>query len=281
MPVLKPTKKLQVLLGAAHTTNALHCVASFRDITTGPTYDPDQAEVETNGTTAVDWVAAPGAGVKRVLTNLQVRNRDTVPHTVTIRVDVSGTAREFCKIAIGVDELLAWSQDSGWTVQTSAGLIKTQYTQASPLAGQWNVVTLSADVTYDGLVANELLDLTGLSFPVDAGTYWFRARIFYTVPATTTGTRFSMNGPAASTPIFMSEYSLAATTTTRNANNISYNLPAAANATSGSTAANMARLEGGLLVTGSGTASVRWASEVLASNPVAKKGSMLEWLKTA
>jgi hypothetical protein len=77
-----------------------------------------------------------------------------------------------------------------------------------------------------------------------------------------------------------SEYSLTATTTTRNANVQGFDLPAASNATSASTTNNMAVLEGYFQPTATGTFIIRFASEVLNSAIIAKAGSVLYYQQT-
>ncbi len=116
MPVLTSTGKLQVVLGGAVTTNQLQCVASWRDITTGPTYVPGTSTVNTNDTTVVDWVTSPAASTQRVLVNLSVYNKDTVSATVTIMVDISGTDYILVVKEIAAGSSLEYSQDSGWAV---------------------------------------------------------------------------------------------------------------------------------------------------------------------
>jgi hypothetical protein len=73
----------------------------------------------------------------------------------------------------------------------------------------------------------------------------------------------------------MSEYSLAATTTTRNPNNIAYGLPAASNASSGSTTSNRAIVEGMITASADGDVIARFASEVAGSAITALAGSVV------
>lgn len=142
-------------------------------------------------------------------------------------------------------------------------------------------VILGADVTNNNAVANTIADITGLSFAVVAGQgYFFRAVIDYTAAATTTGARFSVNGPAATRLAYRSSYSLTTTSERVNAGLTAYDLPAAASATSAATAGNIAVIEGHVSPSASGTVVMRFASEVSASAIVAKKGSVLEWTRT-
>lgn len=122
-----------------------------------------------------------------------------------------------------------------------------------------------------------MADIPELSFPVEANkTYYFQFIIPYTAAATTTGSRWSINGPTTSYLSYMSEYSLAATTTTRNANLISYDLPAASNATSaGTTSGNRAVIEGMIVPTTDGIVVARFASEISNSAITALAGAVV------
>lgn len=140
-------------------------------------------------------------------------------------------------------------------------------------------VVLAADVTNNNAVANTIADVTGLSFPVlTGGTYWFEAIIPYTAAALTTGSRWSVSGPAGPTLLsYRSEYTLTATTLTDNCA-AAYDTPAAANASSLLTG-NLATLWGIIKASANGTVIVRFASEVASSAIVAKAGATLHWQK--
>lgn len=136
---------------------------------------------------------------------------------------------------------------------------------------------LAADVASPA-TANALGNVTGLAFPVVAGRrYQFRAWVAYTVPATTTGSRWTIDCPAASLLVYQSEWSLTTTTTARNPLLTAKQQPAAASATSGATAGNVAAIEGLIHPTANGTVQVQFASEVAASPVTAKAGSLIEW----
>lgn len=137
-----------------------------------------------------------------------------------------------------------------------------------------NTVVLASDVTNNNATANTIADVTGLSFPVTAGQrYKFKFFITYSAAATTTGSRWSINGPATTLLAYRSDYSLTATSRTFNNGQNAYNLPAAANATSAVVAAaNMAVIEGMITPSASGTVIARFASSVLSSAIVAKAG---------
>jgi len=139
------------------------------------------------------------------------------------------------------------------------------------------IVTLSADNVNNNAVANTLQNCGNLSFSVTAGTvYRFYALIMYTSAATSTGSRWTINGPANPTLLaYTSRYFLTATTQTLNYAT-AYQIPAASNATS-ATAGNIAIIEGIITPSANGTLAIRFASKIANSAITAKAGSTLEW----
>lgn len=133
-------------------------------------------------------------------------------------------------------------------------------------------VTITADVAMPS-AANTLGDVTGLSFPVVAGTrYWFKFVIPYTSAATTTGSRWTLNGPAVSALTYRSEYTLTATSRTMNEGLTAYGNPAASSASS-LTTGNLAVIEGIINPSANGNVIARGASEVLNSAITARAGA--------
>jgi len=100
----------------------------------------------------------------------------------------------------------------------------------TPAGGSgYSTVVLASDVTNS---TTTIADVTGLSFPVTSGiTYKFKFYIIYTAAAATTGSRWSINGPATTLLNYTSRYTLTATTQTTNFQ-AAYNVPAAANLSS-------------------------------------------------
>lgn len=143
-------------------------------------------------------------------------------------------------------------------------------------SGGESIVMLASDVSNANAVANTLADVTGLSFPVVAGnTYRFRFLIPYTAAATTTGSRWSINGPANSLLAYNSRYTLTATSETSNYGS-AYNAPSASNASS-LTSGNLAIIEGVITATANGNVVARFASEVANSAIVAKAGAHVQY----
>jgi len=134
---------------------------------------------------------------------------------------------------------------------------------------------LTGDVANSNAVANTLADITGLTHTVVSGTsYYFKAVILYTSAATTTGARFTVNGPAMTAVGYRSEYTLTSTTTTLNSHLNALQLPAASNATA-LLLGNVAYLEGMFTPSANGTFAIQFASEVANSAITAKAGSFL------
>jgi hypothetical protein len=162
------------------------------------------------------------------------------------------------------------------TIATVNGKANTSHTHVTgDITGYSapSVISLSADVTNNNAVANSIASVTNLSFSVTANTtYKFKFFIVYTSAATTTGSRWSITGPAITFLNYNSEYSLTATSKTFNAGLSGYDLPAASNATSASTGSNIAIIEGIIRPSANGTVTARFASEVASSSIVAKGG---------
>lgn len=176
---------------------------------------------------------------------------------------------------------IEYQEGQGFKVLTNNGSIKTSLNQGNnPLSSVMQSIVTSTDVVNNNAVADTMADITGLSFNVLAGNrYYFKFVINYSSAANTTGARFSISGPTSPFSLnYTSEYSLTATTTTRNANNISYDLPAASNASSAQAitfGGNLAIIEGFIIPSADGTVIGRFASEVANSAITAKAGSVV------
>jgi hypothetical protein len=158
------------------------------------------------------------------------------------------------------------------TVATSGSYNDLSNKPAAP-----SIVVLGGDITNNNAVANTIADVTALSFNVTSGlTYKFKFVIFYTSAATTTGSRWTINGPANTFLNYRSEYTLTATSRTFNEGLTGYNLPAASSASS-LTAGNMAIIQGVITPSANGTVIARFASEVAGSAIVAKGKSYVEY----
>jgi hypothetical protein len=266
------TDTIKVKLAGAITTNQLPCLSVYRDITT-TAYTAGRVVTNTNSTTDVSLVTAPASNTQRVIDYLSVYNNDTVNATVTVKFDANATQYILFNTILGVGEKLEYTSDSGFKVVTNAGSVKTSVNQGNNAATNgMSIAVLGADQTNNNAVANTIQDVTGLSFAVTANLkYYFKFIIPYTSAATTTGCRFTINGPAQNFLYFESRYCLTATTETVNYCS-AYDTPAASNASSLATG-NVAIIEGFITPTANGTVIARFASEVLSSAIVAKAGA--------
>lgn len=240
-----------------------------------------RSNLTVNAAATTDIISASElAGVARIIREMTVRNRHaSASNDITI-IHTDGTnAMQKAKAILLAGETLVYSQ-SGWDLLDNGGRRKqAQFANAgSPISTSQGIVVLSGDVTNNNAIANTMQDVTGLSFPVVGGkTYWFEFFIFFTAAATSTGSRWSINGPAFTGLNYESRYSLTTTTETRNALLQAYDLPAASNATSAATGNNWAKIEGMITPSADGTVIARFASEVSSSAIVAKAGSFVKY----
>lgn len=219
----------------------------------------------------------------------------TSSSTVTVTIPSGLSANFFCTLVKdGTGDVVLAT--SGTTIESTALTISERYTsclifnKGSEVYGAYGalptggLVILPNDVTNNNVSANTIADVTALSFPVTSGsTYSFYFYITYTSAATATGSRWSISGPATPTLLsYRSSYSLSAGGVTINTGNAAYDLPAASNASSVSTAQNEAIIEGVIKPSATGTVIARFASEITSSAIVAKAGmSFLRYQKIA
>lgn len=230
-------------------------VVSYREVGLG-NRGPAKAKY-TNITTAV---ATPGTTILGApesathgfeVNGINIRNKGTGANVLTVlitsAVDQATTTVEVYEASVGADQELTYEPGVGWSIETHNTI------------GEWSTYTVAADVLN---TANDVLaDVTGLSAPVLAGNvYEFHAFIAYTADATTTGSRWTVNGPAATWLAYDSRYSLTATTETVN-HATAYQIPAAANASSATTTGNMAEIHGFVKPSANGTLAIQNAAE--------------------
>lgn len=271
------TDTVEVVLNAAHTTTALNVVSSWRDITaTG--YTPGRTLVNTNGTTPVIAAGAPAASTQRVIDYIGIWNSDTTNKVVTVIYDASGSNFILFSASIGPGERVTYQEGIGWQTFNSAGALKTIITGTNNISSAgFSTNVLGSNVINNNATANTMQDVTGLSFPVVSGIrYWFRFFIAYDAAATTTGSRWAINGPTFSSLIYDARYCLTSTTDTL-ATAVTYDQPATSNASSAFTTGNKAAIEGIIVPTADGNVIARFASEVASSAITARAGSFVQY----
>jgi len=276
MLVLTGTSDLiRVIMAEVHTTNEMDCYSTYRDITTSA-FTPGRNGIATNGTSNVSLVGSPASSTQRVIDTLSVYNRDTITHTLTVKFYDGSNEFILWYGSLATTEKLEYLEGVGFRVITNNGSVKT--TQGNnPTSSTLSTVVLGSDVVNNNASANTIADVTGLSFSVTSGhTYYFKAIIMYSSAATSTGSRWSINGPSSPTYLsYRSLYTVGATNHTINFQN-TYDAPAAANTTS-LTDGNIALIEGYITASANGTVIVRFASEVSSSAITAKAGSILQY----
>jgi hypothetical protein len=276
------TDKIQVKLGSSITTNQLRCFASYRDTTT-TSITPLRNVVNTNDTTAVDLVGSPAASTQRIVDYISIYNSDTETEVVTIYFNDNGTLYELFVATLTTGDKIEYQEGNGFKTISSSGAIKTVVNQGiSPISSSLSAVVLPSDVVNNNVTANTIADVTGLNFPVIAGSkYYFKFYINYSTGVTSTGSRWSISGPTFTSLCFMSEYTASSTTTTRNANVITYDLPALSNSSSGQLNGNNAVIEGYIIPSADGVVIARFASESSNVAITAKAGSVVYYQQLA
>lgn len=191
------TDKIQAVLGGAVTANQMQCISFWRDITTIE-FTPGRTLINTNGANDVDIVGAPQSSHQIIVDFISIYNNDTSNQTLTVKFDANGVEYILWKGILGTGEKLEYSDKTGFVVIANNGGIKQSQVAGSnnPALNTLNLVVLASDQINNNAVANTIQNVTGLSFDVVAGqTYYFEFTVNYTAQATTTGSRWSINGP--------------------------------------------------------------------------------------
>lgn len=188
------TDKIQIVLSGSVATNQLNCVTSYRDITT-TAYTPGRTVVNTNNTTDVDIVPAPGASTQRVVDFISVYNADTADRSVTIKFDANGTEYIIWKDVLSPGDTVRYIEGAGFNVfrtyqsiksftvhgDAGANFVMTNATLAERFAGNTSRTIFLVDLegyTQVRLRANQQITSASVNTPI------FRAK-YYTSYTTT------------------------------------------------------------------------------------------------
>ena len=248
---------------------------------TDPTPGRQNTTISTATTTTI--CSAPASGFFRTIKTIHIRNRHaTTANTITVEHYDGTTGPELISLSLLAGYVLHYDEGAGWEILDSGGrsLQNSSDNGSGAAVNSTNLVVLASDVTNNNAVANTIADVTGLSFSVTSGeTYFFRFNIQYTAAATTTGSRWAINGPTTTALRYKSEYSLTTTTNTVNEGVSAYDSPAASSASSAATGSNIAIIQGFITPSANGTVIARFASEIASSAIIARAGSLLEWYR--
>jgi hypothetical protein len=276
MLLLASTSDLVRVITSSSATTDVH--ASWVNLSNG-VVTPGRTNTQISSAATTTAVGSPAASTYRTVKQLAVRNRHaSTSNTVTVVHTDGTTVVELFKTTLAAGEQLHYHENAGFWTTDILGRNKTaNYANVgSSVSSGLQEVVLGGDVTNNNAVANTMQDVTGLSFSVLSGKlYWFEFTIPYTAAATSTGSRWAVNGPTFTYLYYVSEYSLTGATTTRNAGLTAYDNPAASNATSGATGNNAATITGLIQPSADGTLIARFASEVSSSAIVAKAGAFV------
>jgi hypothetical protein len=279
------TDAIEVSTLEAHATNALQCVASWRDITS-TTYTPGRSIVDTTGVTALDLVTGPDASTQRVIDTIQVENNDTKVHLVKVVYDANGTEYPLYRGLVGPDETLHYDDREGWHLTGRFGVEKSVLAGVPEVmvggTGEWTTLIMQEDAPPNSSqTANQLRPLLELAVPVRGGQrYVIRYVIFYASAAATTGARFTINTPGFDTDGIQARGATTnaiSTTPIFNEGFTGPNNPTAATA-AGGTVGNFGRMDMLILPTNSGIVFLSFASEIASSAITPKKGSFVEYI---
>jgi len=279
MRLIGANRSLRLVSSSAANLDVL---SLFATLAGGNTTQADNP-LKISSATTTTIVAAPGSGEERTVYSVAIRNRHaSLSCTVTVELFDGTNSYHLATATLAPGEHLAYDGLSTWRYLNAQGQLKISQSQGSSAAAlnTVNLVVLAADVANANAVANTIQDVTGLSFPVIAGqTFQFEFFIDYTAAATTTGSRWCINGPAFSRLMLQSNYGL--TTTSLTFNQVgAYDQPAASNASSPLTTGNLAYMAGQITPSADGNVIARFASEIAGSAITAKAGSLLKWTRT-
>lgn len=273
------TDSLKVVTSAAQ---AIDCDVSFLedDAVADTVLDGSTVTAITTATTTT-VMAAGAANKSRRVQYASFINIGSALNTITINKDVSGTLKREAQANLAPGEALRFHSNRGWVCYDADGREKV-----APVGSQiyaTNALTqviLSADVVNNNAVANTAQDVTGLSFGVNAGeSYYFKAIVRYETAVITTGSRWSVSGPAFTQLSYNTDYPSTTAATRVIGNYNAYDQPAAATTASAATTGMVAIIEGFVTPSAAGTIVIRFASEVASSAITAKAGSRLQWIR--
>jgi hypothetical protein len=158
-------------------------------------------------------------------------------------------------------------------VLTSNG---TTWQSTAPTAGGDTYLVLGTDQSNS---TTSFADVTGMTFSVASGeTYVFEAWIVYETAATTTGSKWAVNGPASPTLLSYSVETPTASTASRLDFASTYDGTGPSTQTAG-IGQCLAKVEGVVKFSASGTFALRFGSEVASSAVTAKAGSSMRYRK--
>lgn len=198
-------KVLELILGAAKTTNDCEFTADYVDTQNGATFAPGGNIGLSNGTTLVAALAAPAAATQRAVRAFTFFNADTVNTTVTVRLYDGTNRRRIVAIALTPGQSLVFTPEAGWSVLPATnGQIPGTITNDSAAPGNVGelITTVNAGTPGSGLLSATPTDIGSLT--LTAGDWDVRGSGGMTPTAGTTTTQFLLwlNTASATIPTY-------------------------------------------------------------------------------
>jgi len=151
-------RKLQVVLTTAQTTAPMSVVVDWVDNTI-TTFTPGVTPSLTNGTSAVDILAAPAASTQRKVNGITISNRDTVSKVVQVYLNDNGTQYSLTSSTLGVGETLGYTDTQGWYTIDTSGARKG--VGASGATGSQGIQGVSGFHGWDGDNGEDAIPIPG------------------------------------------------------------------------------------------------------------------------
>ena len=172
------TKKLQIVLVGAVTTNQLEVSSYYFDLIPQSTTTLRRGGTKvatSNNTTDVDIVDAPELqGRIRNVHTIMIHNKDTVTATITVKLDNSGTETILTKQTLRAQETLVYEDQAGWQVITPVTIAITSSADNPDLTfatSGTTVITLPTSGTMATLNSSETFTNNTLTSPtINDGT---------------------------------------------------------------------------------------------------------------
>lgn len=137
-------KKLQVVLNAAPATAQLSIVACWSD-KTAFSYNGSQSSILTNGTAAVDVVAAPSAASVRDIDYITIFNSDTAVAVVTVIYNNNSVLSTVVKVTLPIGSTLKYTHANSWAViDSQGGQASSPPNLTGPISSSGGVTTITA-----------------------------------------------------------------------------------------------------------------------------------------
>jgi len=211
------TRSIELLLGAAVTTNQLKITASWVDMT-ATTQSPATTTSSSNNTTPVTIVASPAASTQRKVMEVTIFNADTVSATVTVRVNDSSSLFPIVTFSIPTGQTLQYTDTLGWGLIAST--VSTGPAGPTGATGHGSTTTTAAPTLVSGNWRFTVADTTafnafGLPIYCGDGTNSIRGTVYNvlsstqldiapdstsgTVSAITNGSTFTFSGVSGPT----------------------------------------------------------------------------------